>query len=889
VVTAERDDSGAERTRVAAPDSPVYAESSASSHPSRIGHYAIVGVLGEGGMGIVFHAEQENPKRAVALKAIRAGYLSPGHLRRFTQEAQVLGRLQHPGIAQVYEAGVEKDERGQSVPFFAMELIRGVPLTDYVSQKRLRTHERLDLLAKVSDAVEHAHQKGVIHRDLKPGNILVDESGQPKILDFGIARATDGDIQQTTLRTDIGQLIGTIPYMSPEQVSGDPNELDTRSDVYALGVIAYEVLSGRLPYDLHQKLIPEAARIIREEEPTQLSAVDRSLRGDVETIVAKALEKEKSRRYASAEAFASDIRRYLRNEPIAARPASTWYQIRKFSRRNTGLVAGIGLALALLVAGVLGTSVALRRALRAESSLSSQLAQTEAARTESETQRKLAEANAEAETKARKRAEAINKFVTNALQSSDPMQRGKQGTTIAEAMGNAVKEIEAGAFRDDPETEASLLGTIGLILKNDAQYAKAAPLLERALSMNESVWGKESAPTATSLHDLALLHIAQGDLAQAEPLLERSLAILEKVFGPEHGEVASGLNSLGQLLYTKRDFDRAEPLFERALAISEKVHGPESTEVALSLNDLALTHESKGEFDAAEPLLKRSLAIHEKALGPDHPDVAATLNSLAMLYEGEGKSEEAEPLFVRALAICEKALGPEHPLVATGLLNLAELYRQGREYAKAEPLYLRSIAIREKTLGPEHPEVGIVLNNLGMMYQAQGKFEEARTLFLRTLAIDEKAFGPETDDVATDLHNMAWGYEKQGRDAEAEPLYARSVAIREKVLDPKDPSLAIGMSNLAGTRKRLGKTAEARQGFDRAIEILRSQSPAASPTLARVLYYSATARMENHDAAGALPEFVEAVAMGETCLPPGHAHLAEYRQALERCKAALGK
>lgn len=345
---------------------------------AKFGRYTIVRPIGAGGMGAVYEATQESPRRSIALKVIR-GTLSAQLLRRFEHESQVLGRLQHPGIAQVYEAGSVQDERGDVVPFFAMELIKGVPLTEYAAANNLGTRERLELVARICDAVYHAHQKGVIHRDLKPGNILVDESGQPKVLDFGVARATDSDIQQTTMQTDIGQLIGTVPYMSPEQVGGDPSELDTRSDVYALGVIAYELLAGRLPYDLQKKMIHEAVRVIREEDPTRLSSLNRTLRGDIETIVAKALEKDKQRRYQSAEALGSDIRRYLKDEPITARPASTWYQAAKFARRNKVLVVGVAATFAVLFAGVIGVSLMLKRALEAESDLTVQIGQTNTA------------------------------------------------------------------------------------------------------------------------------------------------------------------------------------------------------------------------------------------------------------------------------------------------------------------------------------------------------------------------------------------------------------------------------------------------------------------------------------------------------------------------------
>ncbi|MCA9295790.1 MAG: serine/threonine protein kinase, partial [Phycisphaerales bacterium] len=330
---------------------------------------------GRGGMGSVFEAEQDSPRRTVALKVIRAGVISPQLMQRFQYEAEVLGRLQHPGIAQIYEAGVfraEDQPDHEPQPYFAMELIDGLPITEYCEKNHLSTGERLELLAKVCDAVQHAHQRGVIHRDLKPGNILVtaeaateasatgsrsemSHGGQPKVLDFGVARATDSDIQTTTLRTNIGQLIGTVPYMSPEQASGDPGEIDTRSDVYALGVLAYEVLAGRLPYDIRQKMIHESLRVIREDAPAPLSSINRVFRGDVETIVTTALTKEKERRYQSASALASDIRRYLGDEPISARPPSAMYQLRKFAQRNRAVVAGIITTVLALVIGLVGT------------------------------------------------------------------------------------------------------------------------------------------------------------------------------------------------------------------------------------------------------------------------------------------------------------------------------------------------------------------------------------------------------------------------------------------------------------------------------------------------------------------------------------------------------
>ena len=322
--------------------------------PERIGHYEIIRVVGEGGMGVVYEARQENPSRTVALKVLRSGLPSGHMLRRFQHEAEVLGQLQHPGIAHIYEAATAEVGTDGSVavklPYFAMEYIRGRSLTEHAKHHNLGTRQRLELAASICDAVQHAHQKGVIHRDLKPGNILVDETGQPRILDFGVARATDADVQTMTMQTSVGQLIGTVPYMSPEQVTGDSRQLDTRSDVYALGVILYELLSGSVPHDVRSLSIPEAARKIRDEQPARLASINRVLRGEIDTIVAKALEKDKTRRYQSASDLAGDIRRYLRGAAIEAKSDSALYVLGKTVVRYRGFVLAAALVVVLLAA-----------------------------------------------------------------------------------------------------------------------------------------------------------------------------------------------------------------------------------------------------------------------------------------------------------------------------------------------------------------------------------------------------------------------------------------------------------------------------------------------------------------------------------------------------------
>ncbi len=373
--------------------------------PQRIGRYHVKRVIAAGGMGTVYEATQESPRRTVAVKVMKQGIASKSALRRFEYEGQILGRLRHPGIAQIYEAGTHDDGHG-AVPYFAMEYIPNAkPITKYAEEKKLSTRARMELFAKVCDAVHHGHQKGIIHRDLKPSNILVDATGQVKIIDFGVARSTDSDMAVTTLQTDVGQLIGTLQYMSPEQCEADPHDIDIRSDVYALGVVFYELLCGKPPYDVTRMAVYEATRVIREQHPTKLSTLDRTLRGDVETIAFKALEKERERRYQSAADLRHDIQRYLTGEAILARRASIVYQLRLFARRNKAVFASLAALFVVLLSGVIVSTSLYLRAEHARVQQSRERERAELAERDQTRQRERAEREAESARRERDKAE----------------------------------------------------------------------------------------------------------------------------------------------------------------------------------------------------------------------------------------------------------------------------------------------------------------------------------------------------------------------------------------------------------------------------------------------------------------------------------------------------
>ncbi len=525
---------------VAARDLATSTELGAPPHPAAIGRYRILRLLGEGGMGTVYEAEQEEPRRVVALKVIKLGLATPDRLRRFRQESQALARLQHPGIAQIYESNTADTGFGPQ-PFFAMEFIRGLPLRQYAEVHQVNTRQKLALMVRICDAVQHAHQRGLIHRDLKPGNILVDETGQPKILDFGVARVAEADAQegdsQPTMQTGLGQLVGTLAYMSPEQVLGDPLEVDTRSDVYALGVILYELLSGRLPYAVNHRQLPEAVHTIREEEPASLSSAGRDYRGDIETLVDKALEKDKTRRYTSAADLGADIQRYLNDEPIAARPPSAAYQLQKFARRHRGLMAGTAAVFLVLLAGVAVSTSQAIRANRAGQAALSQRDRAVAAEASAVQERNRALTEKQRADDESATAKAVSDFLQNGLlaQASASAQ-ARPGTKpdpdlkVRTALDRAASGI-AGKFDKQPLVEASIRQTIGNTYLDLGIYPEAQKQIERAVELRRRLLGENHPDTLASLKTLGVLYRHQGKAAQAEALLTKVLERPTPCFG----------------------------------------------------------------------------------------------------------------------------------------------------------------------------------------------------------------------------------------------------------------------------------------------------------------------------------------------------------------------
>ncbi|HLK66813.1 MAG TPA: serine/threonine-protein kinase [Bryobacteraceae bacterium] len=752
--------------------------SAAPAYPARIGRYRILELLGEGGMGAVYEAEQDEPRRVVALKVIRLGLATPERLRRFRQESQALARLQHPGIAQIYESG-EADTGFGPQPYFAMELIRGLPLHEYAEAHRLDLRQKLAIVGRICDAVHHAHQRGLIHRDLKPGNILVDENGQPKVLDFGVARVTETESLETTaqptIQTGLGQLVGTLAYMSPEQVHGDPAGVDSRSDVYSLGVILYQLLAGRLPYEIDRGHIAEAAQTIREEDPAPLRSIERKYRGDAETIVRKALEKDKARRYTSAAELAADIQHYLNDEPIAARPPSVGYQLLKFARRNRGLAAGAAAVFVVLMAGIAASTSQAIRASRAEIE----------ARLDGERARAAEKAATHDRDRELRAEHAASEERNRALAAEAEAVRERNRAVAAEA--RAVSERnQALAEKRRADSEAATAKAVNDFLRNDVLAQanlnnQASPntkpdpdltvrtALDRAAAGIGGKFEKQPLVEASIRQTIGNAYLDLGSYPKALEQLERTVEIRRRALGESDNETLMSMNNLAVLYLQQGDAPRAEPLFARILEARRRLLGEENADTLVSMNNLAAVYRTEGKYAQAEPILIKALDIKRRVLGEVHHSTATAWNNLASVYRLEGKLSEAEPLQLKAVEVWRAVSGEEGPETLTSMSSLAALYQAQKRYPEAEELWSKVLESLRRTLGAKHPNAIDVMNSLGEVRIQQEKYALAESLIRESLGTVEAA-APNTWKRYYAQALLGASLAGQKRFSEAEPL-----------------------------------------------------------------------------------------------------------------------
>lgn len=723
---------------------------------AEIGPYRIIDRLGEGGMGVVFTARQAHPDRLVALKVLRAGIYAGTHqLRMFQREAESLGRLNHPGIAAIHDAG----RTPEGLHWFAMERVEGQTLDAWARGRpapdtRAEVALRAAVCAAVCDAIAHAHQRGVVHLDLKPSNVMVLPPASPgatpaiKVLDFGIARLTGGDAALTTIGAHGGGFVGTLAYMSPEQADGDPRDLDLRSDVYSLGVLFHEVFTGRVPVEVRGASLTEAARLVRTREPARPSLACRALRGDLETILLKALAKDPAQRYQSVAELGEDFRRWAQDLPIIGRPPSTAYQLRKIvARHRAALGFAAALALALLVA-VGGTTWGLLKARRAE-----------------------AAARAEAET-----AAETAKFLESVFRVADPGSGRGSEVTARELLQNAVAGIDT-SLAGQPAVRGRLLGVMGTAYRQLGLYRDARPLLEQAIDLDRQTLGSDHPRVARGHYTLAGLLRRLGEFDDARGHYQAALDIRERIGEPV--DLAASLTGLANLEYDRNRLPEAAALYRRALALTAATAGDDSPRYASHLSGLALVHWRLGQVDSACAKLERVVEIQRRELAPDDLDLAWSLSTLSRLYLDGTDLPRAHELAAEALAVQERALGPDHTDVAETLDVLANLLRLDGRLEEALAMHTRALGIWEKAVGRENPTYAMALDHLARDLADVGRLEEAIAAAEEVERIFAATLDPAHPGLITSRTQLGRFYRDAGQPARARALLTGALAHGE--------------------------------------------------------------------------------------------------------------
>jgi eukaryotic-like serine/threonine-protein kinase len=764
-----------------------------------IGPYQLLEVIGEGGMGQVWLAEQKYPvRRRVAIKLIKAGMDTREVVARFDSERQALALMDHPAIAKVFEAGTTPTGR----PYFVMEYVAGMPITAYCDKHRLTLRQRMELFILVCEGVQHAHQKAIIHRDLKPSNILVSETNgkpTPRIIDFGVAKAISQKLSGATMFTQLGSVIGTLGYMSPEQADSAGEDIDTRSDVYSLGAILYELLVSALPLDLHQLAYDEVLHRLRDQDAPRPSTrlrtlgdssvtaaknrgadpltLTRQLRGDPDAITLKALEKDRKRRYASASDLADDIGRYLHDEPVRAQPPSAAYRARKYIRRHRLGVAMAAAGLLLLVGFSVAQAVELRRISR---------------------ERDRAD-------RMRERADRISQFMTKMFKVSNPSEARGNTVTAREVLDQASQQIGNG-LNNDPELRARLMETMAQTYAGLGLYGRAQTLSQQALDIEQPLLGTQNRLTLSTESELAQEIRAQGHLADAEQRLRATLAAQQKSLGSDDPDTIATMDRLGYTLSNEAHHAEAEAIFRQTLAAERRVLGPDDAQTLNTLNELAQSLTVQGRYADADQIYTELIAAQQRTFGADHPATLLSMEHAAENLTEEGRYGEAEKLDKEVIAAQIRVLGPDHPQTLRTETYLAVTLSKEGHYAEADKLQTQVIAAKIRVLGPSHASTLQSMELDALSLNAEKRYAEADKMFDQVISIAGKTNQQATVDEA--WYNRATAEAARGNRDEAFADLDR--AVKNGLVSPGYVQADTELQPLHGDPRFAAAVAEAR-------------------------------------------------------------------------------
>jgi len=842
--------------------------------PDAVGTYLVTGVLGIGGMATVYEAVQENPNRRVALKVMHQGLSDTDAFLRFRLETEALAKLHHPGIAQIYEAGTAPLGQKKPSPFFAMELVPDAQtITQYAAHLDLR--QRLKMFAQVCDAVLHGHQQGIIHRDLKPGNVLVGQTGQAKVIDFGIARPTDSHAR-VTRDLDTQRLIGTLNWMSPEQCT-TPADVDVRTDVYSLGVILFELVTGRLPWDLSKSSIPDAVRTIVEKAPPRASDFQPAANGDLDAIIAKALDKDRTRRYPGAGALAADVRRYLAMEPTEARPVGPAQQLVLFARRNRPLTAAIAAAVLLLVAGV---AVSVGFALSAQ------------------------RARDEAESRAR------DLEVITGLQES--LLGGIDVQAVGDGLQRAVGESVARAFRDEPDAGAAAIADFDrLAARINFTSVASRTLSEGLLQKYKEAIQSRSADTprlrARLLTNLAAAMTALGQRVEAEPILREALTLRTAELGPDHADTVQSMHALGTTLSGMGRYDEALPLLTAAYRGRLAALGPDDIATLRVRMGLGGLHRSMGNLDEAGRVWSETLTAQRRVLGDDHQDAIRTMNNLAIVHAMRGETAQAEALWREGLERRTRLSGADHPDTVGLLGNLGVLLQDQGRVEEARVMLAQALASERRRHGDRNPDTLTAMSQLASVLMDLKDFEAAEKLQRECLEGRRAVQRPGHPDTLYALAMMGWVTHLRGDHDGGWVMLSDSLNQQRATLKADHPQLVgtLGMAAEVALARAMksGSFGQALELSGEAVAIARgsaSNTSALGPMLSQ--HGAALLAAAVHAPEASPTRWVEARAalleghqLLERAVGPGHTHthlaarrVAEYYEEMHKREPGAG-